>query len=116
MPARPSDGLHRVSVRLDDDDYQRLMYWAKRRDESVSDYLRDAIDTMVALENHDFDIPSAMDQRMNQLVETTAALSSEVHELQRIAVSGFESLINVTNGDNYLSDLDEGILAGEDGD
>ena len=51
---------------------------------------------------------STMEQaRLNQLVDVVALLSSNVKNLESVVVSGFDSLVGLTRGDNYL--LDEGL-------
>ena len=44
---------------------------------------------------------------MNQLTEAVQALTKSQESLERVVTSGFDTLIGLTNGDNYLADLDE---------
>lgn len=52
----------------------------------------------------DFDIPTAEQMRLNQIIDGLAALSSNVESLESVMHSGFDSLIGLTRGDNYLLD------------
>ena len=97
----------RVSVRLTEDEYQRVLYWAQRRGLSIDGYLYDALETRIAIENHDYDLDTAEVQRVNQLTEAVQALTKSQESLERVVTSGFDTLIGLTNGDNYLADLDE---------
>ena len=92
----------RLTVRLSDDDHERLAYWADRRNMSVNAYLALAIDVMIRRENHDYDVPEAQIARINQLVDVVESLSQNVASLEQVTVSGFESLLGLTRGDNYL--------------
>lgn len=93
---------------MDMDEYERLKYWAAKHDVSINDYIRDSIQFMIRYENKDYDLAPLEIQRLNQLVDVITTLSSDVKSLEDIAVSGFDSLLNLTRGDNYL-------LEGEDG-
>lgn len=103
------DKLKRLNVRLNPDQYEKLMYWSARREMSASDYLNLAFDEMIKKENGDYDLPTAEIARLNQLIEVIMSLSSNVKSLESVTVSGFDSLIGLTRGDNYLLEQDEDI-------
>ena len=92
----------RITTRLEGDDFERLKYWADRRGLSVSEYVHDAVLLQIAHESKDYDIPDILVQRINQLIGLNEALSSDVGALEDVVISGFDSLLNLTRGDNYL--------------
>lgn len=102
------EGAHRVTVTLDNDKYEMLKYWAARKERSINEYLGDAIDLAIAHENGDYDLPKLEIQRLNQLVDVVTTLSSNVHSLEGIVISGFDSLLGLTRGDNYLLESEDG--------
>lgn len=95
-------GHARVTVTVPEEDFERLKYWAAKHNISINEYVRDAIVLSIRHENKDYDLPTLEIQRLNQLVESLAALSSNIHSLEGVVTSGFESLIGLTRGDNYL--------------
>ena len=98
----------RITATVDIDTYERMKYWAQAHGVSVNDYLRDAIDLKIAHENKDFQVPSLLVNRMNQTIDGMAVLSSNVKALERIVTSGFNSLLGLTRGENYLMEDDNG--------
>ena len=97
----------RFTASVDDEMYQNVQYWAKKRNISVNELLRDAISLYIAHANKDYDLPTLEIQRLNQLVDTITVLSSNVSSLEKVTTSGFESLISLTRGDNYLLEPDD---------
>lgn len=104
------EGMHRVTVTLDNDRYEQLKYWAARHERSINEYLGDAIDLAIRCENGDYDLPKLEVQRLNQLIDVITTLSSNVQSLESIVVSGFDSLLGLTRGDNYLLESEDGEL------
>lgn len=106
-------GRESVKVRLHPDTIERARYWADARGVSLNEYMTLAVEEKVARENGDYDFPELGIQRLNQLVDAQVALSTGVENLERIIVSGFDSLLGLTRGDSYLQDEEDGEL-GED--
>ena len=48
--------------------------------------------------------------RLNQLIDAMAVLSSNVKSLESVVTSGFDSLLVLTKGDNYLLSHQDGEL------
>ena len=96
------EGTKRVTATLQDEEFARLEYWAKKKGVSVNEYLRDAIMLAIRWENKDYDLPALEIKRLNQLVDGFATLSSNVNSLEKVLVSGLDSLLGLTRGDNYL--------------
>lgn len=101
---------YRVTVTLSSDAYEQLKYWSARHECSINEYLGDAIRKSIAYENNDFDVPNLLIQRINQLIDVITTLSSDIHSLESIVVSGFDSLLGLTRGDNYLLEDEDGEI------
>lgn len=101
---------HRVTVTIDSDTYERLKYWADKKDCSINEYLKDALDLAIRYENKDYDLPTLEIQRLNQLIDVITTLSSNHQSLENIIISGFDSLIGLTRGDNYLLEHEDGEI------
>lgn len=103
-------GIHRLTLRISEDDYQRLQYWAARRGISANDYMIEALYAQIRRENGDYDIPTAEVARLNQLVDLVTGLSSNIKSLENVTISGFDSLLGLTRGDNYLLEQEDGDI------
>lgn len=102
--------IHRLTLRINEDDYQRLQYWAARRGISANDYMIEALYAQIRRENGDYDIPTAEVARLNQLVDLVTGLSSNIKSLENVTISGFDSLLGLTRGDNYLLEQEDGDI------
>lgn len=100
----------RFTASVDEETYERVLYWAKKNNLSINELLRDAINLYIAHQNKDYDLPALEIQRLNQLVDQILSLSSNVGSLEKVVTHGFESLIQLTRGDNYLLEEDDGEL------
>ena len=97
---------HRMTLRIDKDTHERLKYWATKKGMTINSYAALAIENAIKYENKDYDLPTAEQQRLNQLIDLITSLSSNVSSLEDIVISGFESLISLTRGDSYLMEYD----------
>lgn len=103
--------IKRMTLRLDEDTYERIKYWATRRTQgSMNEYVLNAIDMMIKFENKDYDLPTLEQQRLNQLIDIIHVLSQNVASLEEVTINGFDSLLNLTRGDNYLLEQEDGEL------
>ena len=100
----------RISLRIDTDTHERLKYWSARKQVSLNAYIMDAIELMIAYENGDYDLPTAEIQRVNQLIDVVQSLVSSVDNLQNVTINGFDALVGITRGDNYLLKEEDGEL------
>lgn len=106
-----SSGRQGMFIRLDSDDKQRAEYWADKRGfSSVNEYVAEAVVEKIRRENLDYDLPTLEIARLNELVDQVAALAKNSANLERVVTTGFDSLIGLTRGDNYLLDDEEGEL------
>ncbi|MFF4410711.1 hypothetical protein [Streptomyces sp. NPDC001404] len=102
-------GRQGMFVRLDPDDKQRAEYWADKRGfSSLNEYVAEAVVEKIRRENHDYDLPTLEIARLNELVDQVAALAKNSANLERVVTTGFDSLIGLTRGDNYLLDDEDG--------
>lgn len=94
----------RKQYRINEDTYARVGYWANRKGMSINDYVVLAIEEKIARENFDFDVPNELIGRINQLIDGVKTLSGNVEALESVTIAGFDSLVGLTRGDNYLLD------------
>lgn len=100
----------RVSYFADPDEYNQLQYFIKsypQKWSSLSEFVRLAVAHYVAFLNGDYELPTLEQQRLNQLIDAITVLSSNVGSLQDITTNGFDSLLQLTRGTNYLLDYDD---------
>ncbi|UQA91369.1 hypothetical protein [Streptomyces halobius] len=110
-PQNGGDRRRGMFVRLDPDDKQRAEYWADKRGfSSVNEYVAEAVVEKIRRENLDYDLPTLEIARLNELVDQVAALAKNSANLERVVTTGFDSLIGLTRGDNYLLDDEDGEL------
>ena len=96
-----------MTVRLDSAEYETVRFWSSKIGISENDFVREAIALKIRHTNGDYDLPTAEIQRLNQLIDLIGSLSSNISNLEDVTVSGFQSLISLTRGDNYLLDNDD---------
>lgn len=97
----------RLNIRLTPDDMDKLKYWADKHDMKCAEFLRFCLEEQIKRDNSDYDLPVAEVARLNQLIDVVTTLSSNVKSLESVTVSGFDSLLGLTRGDNYLLEQDE---------
>jgi hypothetical protein len=102
-----SSDTKRMTVRLDSAEYETVRFWSSKIGISENDFVREAIALKIRHANGDYDLPTAEIQRLNQLIDLIGSLSSNISNLEDVTVSGFQSLISLTRGDNYLLDNDD---------
>lgn len=101
---------HRLTLRFSDDDFLKLQHWARKRDMSVNDFVREAVEFRINWLLKDYDLAPMEVERLNQLVDIVTVLSQNIHSLEGVVTSGFDSLLGLTRGDNYLLDEDGGDM------
>lgn len=100
----------RVPIRLHPDTKERAKYWADRAGISVNEYMAEAVEEKIRRENGDYDLPTLELARLAQLIDNMQGLNSNVSNLEAIVMQGFESLLGLTRGDNYLMGEEDGEL------
>lgn len=56
----------------------------------------------IDIQNGNYQLPTLEAQRLNQLIDGMAVMSRNMQSLEQVVTSGFDSLIGLTRGDNYL--------------
>lgn len=95
---------YRANVRMTEDLYNSINYWAEKKGVKVTDYIRDALLLQIKRDNKDYDLPSLEVHRLNQIIDTLEMVSANMSCLQDIVQSNFVNLMTVVNGTNYLMD------------
>ena len=106
MAQQKASQTNRLTIRVNDQVMEHLRYWSEKHGVSISEYVNDAILRAIAWENKDYDLPTAEQQRLNQLIDLITSLTSNVDSLEHVIISGFDSLLGLTRGDAYLLDQD----------
>ncbi|MEO3931432.1 hypothetical protein WMO79_01275 [Micrococcaceae bacterium Sec7.4] len=103
----------RVPVRLHPDTKARAMYWADRDNISVNEFVVEAVEEKIARKNGDYDLPTLEQARLGQLIDEMKALSTNVGNLETVTLNGFDALMGLTRGDNYLADEENGEIGAD---
>lgn len=98
------DTRKRVGVRLYDDEYEKLVYWAKKYDVTQNEFMIRALNHYVGFINSDYDLPTAEQQRLKQLIDAIESLTVAQTRFQKSHESSMSSLLNIAQGKNPLSD------------
>ena len=96
----------RLTLRMSEKEADILKYWADKEGISRSDFMSEALMHYVGFLNHDFDIPSATVERLNQLIDVISLLASNQENLESTIIDGFDSILGISRGANYLLDED----------
>lgn len=106
----PNADKHRVTTTLTGEEFDQLEHWARRKEMSINDFIRDSILFKIRWELKDYPLAPLEVQRLNQLQDLVTVLSQNVKSLEDVVVSGFDSLLGLTRGDNYLLHDEDGEL------
>lgn len=101
---------HRLTLRFLEEDFQKLKYWADKEDVSVNEFILLMLEQWIDIKNGSYDLPTLEVQRLNQLIESQSVMSRDLQSLTSVVVSGFDSLLKLTRGDNYLLKDEDGEL------
>lgn len=102
----------RMTLRFPVKDAERLEYWAKESGVTPSDFILLMLDQWIDIHNGNYQLPTLEVQRMNELIEQITVLSRNVNSLESVTISGFDSLLRLTRGDNYLLEDEDGEIGG----
>ena len=97
----------RRTLRLSVEDDEKLEYWARKEGYSVNAFIPVLLEQYIGIANGNYQLPTLEVQRLNQLVDSMASMSRNMQSLESIVISGFDSLLGLTRGDNYLLESDE---------
>lgn len=102
--------VRRITATIPEEMYQRLQYWSDKKGISINQYLCDSIEQAIAYENQDYPLPTLEQARLNQLIDVINVLSSNVKSMESVVSSGFDSLLGLTRGDNFLLEHEDGEI------
>jgi len=111
-----SKDKHRLYFYVNSDEYNQLKYFLTKysdRYDSTGDFIQQAIQHYIQFLNGDYKLPSLEQMRLNQMIDGYNAVVSSNNALIDIITSGFNSLMHITRGDNYLindSNSEDGVL------
>ena len=100
-----------TGVKLGDAQFEKAGDWEAKAGLSANEYMAEAVEEKIARESGDYDVPSFMDKRFSQIIDELKALSTNVASLEVVTVAGNDTIMNLTRGDSYLLDDDDGELA-----
>ena len=95
---------YRANIRMSEDLYNSVNYWAEKKNMKVADYIRDAIYVQIKRDNKDYDLPSLEAHRLNQIIDAIEAMDANLTCMQEMFRINFASLMEMANGTNYLID------------
>lgn len=105
--ANASTRNRKMSLRLTEDEYDKLNYYSEKWDMTKTDIMLESFEHYIRWVNSDYDLPTAMVQKVNQLTDAMNKLKVSNDNLIKSNNSGFETLIGFYRGENYLSEIDE---------
>jgi len=97
----------RLTLRIPEKTKQRVEYFAADADISINDFILDALDDKIARLNGQIpDVDNIVVDRLNELIDRTASLSTDVSNLTVVSTNGFESIVRMARGGNFLMEDD----------
>lgn len=100
----------RHSMRMYPEDFQMLVYWADQYGMDRTEFLITSMQHYIKWRNQDYDLPTAEVQRLNQLVDAIQNMTASQKSLENSTISGFNAMLGVIRGGNYLVDDEDGEL------
>lgn len=100
----------RISMRMYPKDFEVLDHWSKRHGMDRTEFLVTAMYHYIKWCNQDYDLPTAEIQRLNQLTDAVNNLAASQAAMQQTVVQGFDTLIGMSHGPNYLVEDEKGDL------
>lgn len=100
----------RHSMRMYKDDFNTLVYWSERFGMDRTEFLIAAMHHYIKWRNQDYDLPTAEIQRLNQMVDAMQSLVTNQQNLEQTITNGFDSMLGIIRGDNYLVEQEDGSL------
>lgn len=93
----------RMELRLLKDTADDVKYEAGKDNISMNEFIEDAVRHYIAWRHQDYDVPTAMVQRVNQLIEMQQATNHQLASLQNVVHATMKPILMATRGENYLS-------------
>lgn len=92
----------RMELRVDADLYEEFRHFAETQQTSINQAMMDAMKWYMNYVYHDYDLPTAEVERLNQLIVSQEGLSESVRSMQRTMINGFRAILGVMHGSSYL--------------
>ena len=77
---------------------------------SINEFVPVILDRWVSIENGNYQLPTLEAARLNQIIDVVTGLSSNIQSLESVTINGFDSLLKLTKGDNYLLEHEDGEI------
>lgn len=110
MNKQEAKDVRRLTLRFPAVEAEKLKYWANRAGYSVNDFILLMLEQWIDIQNGNYNLPTLEVQRLNQLIESQSVMSQDLQTLASLVVNGFDSLLSLTRGDNYLLEDEDGEL------
>lgn len=96
----------RPSVRLNKDTYQRVQYWADRKDITANDFIADAIEEKIARLSGDelAGADSELMSLLNQMIDRMGEIESSMNNFSSVQSNQTKLWTSMLRGNNYLLD------------
>lgn len=98
----------RLTLRIDEVTKRNAEFWATHSPAgamSLNEFIVDAVEEKVSrLSGHIPDVDNIIVNRLNQLQDQVVALRSDLNNVNTIVVNGFDSIVAMGNGSNFLLD------------
>lgn len=101
----------RLNMRMYPEDHNYLTHWAERFGMDQTEFLVAAMYHYVKWRNQDYDLPTAEIQRLNQMIDAVQNLAINQEHLEKSVVNGFDAMLGIIRGDNYLVEEEDGELS-----
>lgn len=94
--------VKRMELRIDPELYEMFTHFAQVNHLTRNQAMQDAMRHYMNWVNHNYDLPTAETERLNELVASQEQLRDQIYALTRQLRYGFESLLQVMHGSAYL--------------
>lgn len=100
----------RHSMRMHTKDFERMAYWSEQYGMDRTEFLITSMNHYIKWRNQDYDLPTAEIQRLNQMVDAMNNLASRQENLENSVINGFDAILGIFRGDNYLLEKEDGEM------
>lgn len=94
---KKADQKTRLYLELDPDLRDQVDYWQRKKGfASRREFLTACVELYIAIQNQDYDLPTAEIARLNQMVEAINNNTDELHALRKSFNNAFDTILNLT--------------------
>lgn len=109
-PVQTTNKTKRYNMRMYDADYALLEYWSGVYGVDKSEFLMDAMKHYIKWRNQDYDLPTAEQARLNQMVDAVENLTARQARLESSVIKSMDAMLGIMRGANYLVEDEDGQL------